>query len=380
PMLRHICLAGLLLTSACASSQLEALEAGERPAEKSGFEAGMWAQMDKAEADISRSGFVVKDEALNGYVNEIVCTLSKEYCSDIRLYILRDPSFGAAMAPNGMALVNTGLILRASDEAELAHVLAHEIGHYVERHSAERYASLKNGAQFSGFVTGGLADLFVVGSVLAFSREQEYDADRLGFDMAVASGYEPSSAAGIWANLKQEIEASKDRRKKRQFKSRSWLSTHPVPEARQLRLEAMAAERPAGDTNRERFYTETQPHLLDWLSDEISQRDIEATLALIDRIETQRGQSGLLNYARAEGYRVRSEENDKEMAFKAYKAATDFDDSPAEAWRQLGDFYYSNGQPELASAAFTTYLEKAPDASDRALIQGLIIHSKGEEE
>lgn len=378
-MLKHIGLAGLFLAlTSCASTSLDALESGERPTNKSSFEAGMWEAMDRAEADLARSGRVVRDEALNSYINSIVCTLAADHCADIRVYILRDPSFGASMAPNGMALLNTGLILRSSNEAELAHVLGHEIGHYVERHTAERYASLKNGAQFSAFLTASLADIAVVGSYLAFSREQEFAADTLGFDMAVSAGYDGDAASQIWVSLTEETAASENRRRQRRFNSSGFLSTHPLPEDRKNRLAELAGQTPGGSGFSERFFDVTDPFLLEWLSDEVGRRDIGATIVLLDRLEQQRGASGPLSYMRGEAFRVRAGDGDADRAKTAYVKASEHPDAPPETWRQLGDFYYSNGETINAIDAFSLYLEKAPDASDRPLIEGLLNRLEGE--
>ena len=111
--------------------------------------------MDRAERQLRRSPFLVRDKALHDYIESIACRLGKDHCPDIRVYIVRTPLFNASMAPNGMLQVWTGLLLRMDNEAQLAAVLGHEIGHYVERHSVERLRDTKTSAAFGTFL--GLA-------------------------------------------------------------------------------------------------------------------------------------------------------------------------------------------------------------------------------
>ena len=56
------------------------------------------------------------------------------------------PQFNAMMAPNGMMLVWSGLLLRVENEAQLAAILGHELGHYLERHSVEQLRAAKDRA------------------------------------------------------------------------------------------------------------------------------------------------------------------------------------------------------------------------------------------
>jgi predicted Zn-dependent protease len=63
---------------------------------------------------------------------------------DLRIYLMRSALFNASMFPTGMMVVNTGLMARVRNEAQLAAVLGHEAGHYYRKHSIERYRSLRN--------------------------------------------------------------------------------------------------------------------------------------------------------------------------------------------------------------------------------------------
>ena len=114
------------------------------PAAIADDEAGLWAYMDRTEEQLRRSPFLIRDEALNAYVRDIACRLAGEHCPHVRVYILRKAQFNATMAPNGMLQVWSGLLLRMANEAQLAAILGHEIGHYVARHGVQRLREAKS--------------------------------------------------------------------------------------------------------------------------------------------------------------------------------------------------------------------------------------------
>ena len=111
-------------------------------------EGGLWALMDREETRTRRSPFIVREAALRAYLVELACRLAGDHCQDLRVYTVRNPWFNAMMAPNGMMQVWTGLLLRVENEAQLAAVLGHEIGHYVQRHSLARLQDAKSRSAF----------------------------------------------------------------------------------------------------------------------------------------------------------------------------------------------------------------------------------------
>ena len=96
-----------------------------------GDEGGLWAMMDREETRLRRSPFRMRNVELDKYLSGIACQLAADHCPDIRVYAMRTPYFNASMAPNGMLQIWSGLLLRMENEAQLAAIVAHEIGHYV---------------------------------------------------------------------------------------------------------------------------------------------------------------------------------------------------------------------------------------------------------
>lgn len=150
--------------------------------------------------------------------------------------ILDSQVVNAFALPGGYVYVSRGLLALANNEAELAGVIGHEIGHVTARHSAERYSRsvlVNLGAGILGAVSGqrAVADLANLGGGLylkSYSRENEFEADSLGLRYMTAIGYEPSAVAEFLASLgaQTELEA---RLKGSQAdpNALNLLSTHP---------------------------------------------------------------------------------------------------------------------------------------------------------
>ncbi len=130
--------------------------------------------------------------------------------------VLDSDVVNAFALPGGYIYISRGLLALANPEAELAGVLAHEIGHVTARHSAQRYSSAVVaglGTALLGVVAGGaVAQLGEQGAAVylqSYSRDQEFEADILGVRYLARAGYETGSMASFLASLNaySELEA-----------------------------------------------------------------------------------------------------------------------------------------------------------------------------
>ena len=165
---------------------------------------------------VSRDAGLTKYVALVG--NEVAATSDRP---DLRYYfaVLDTPEPNAFAAPGGFIFVSRGALELMSDEAELAGVLGHEVGHVALKHHGEaikdqkRKAVLARGAQIAGasfsqsapFV--GLIGVMVDGVIeqtliKGFSRSEEMASDKVGFQYAARAGYEPAGLRGFLSVLK----------------------------------------------------------------------------------------------------------------------------------------------------------------------------------
>ena len=373
----------LALTSACATPRgspgaLADLKAGERPAAGT-EEAGIWMMGDRLERKLRTSGALLIDPALDRYLRTVVCRLMPEQCQAIRIYLVETPYFNASMAPNGALQVWTGLLLRTQNEAQLAYTLGHEIAHYERRHTLQLWRDLRtkaNAALVFSVLTAGvglgvlglLGQLAALGSVLAFSRDNEREADEIGLTMMAKAGYDPREAVRIWEALEDERTAAGE---SRPF---VFFATHPPTDERLETLRVLAAKAGAGATavERQRYLDATGSHRAEWLRDELQLREFKGSQVVLDHLRATGSHPGEVEYFQAELYRLRAEQGDAAKAVAAYEQALAAGEAPIEVHRGLGLVWMKTGERARAKRAFQQYLEARPDADDREMIRAYI--------
>jgi predicted Zn-dependent protease len=383
------CACGALLGSACKTTDELSREAvdgqpleaetpiGYRP-HPSSDEAGIWALADKEEAQLRNSPHLVRDPVLNAYVRTLCESLAGERRQDMRVYVVRAPMFNATMSPNGMMQVWTGLLVRAENEAQLASVLGHEIGHYARRHSIYRQRDIVNKTGLATFmalagVYGSAVNLAILQSMLAYSRDHEREADRWGSEAMARQRLDPQEASTIWKNIIAEEEAYEDRR------SRSLgLATHPAPEERMTTLASMAAvaKRNAtfGYKTNEAAYRATLKNSWLWLlRDELRLRTYPSSLVLFERLLKRDPKDAHVWYAKGELFRLRDATDDDSRAQQALHSAVALPNHPPVAWRSLGFLHQRKRRFAEAVTAFQSYLASPPaDADDLDLIKNYV--------
>ncbi len=368
-VLTGLCGCALVGLTGCVTAQAPdgPMQAGYKPATNTD-EGGIWHVMDKAEADTKRSRHLMRDPAWNAYLRDVVNRLAPELSDDMRVYLMRTAYFNASMAPNGMMQVWSGMLVRMEDEAQMAAVLGHEIGHYQKRHSLARMRALRSRADFGIFLglafglAGSIAQLALLADVYAFTRDQEREADDVGIELMQKAGYEPIAASEVWANIVEESNADPNKQ------SPSFLlATHPSSEERTKTLRDRAKVLGAGDRHRERYAAALMSIRSILLEDELRLRQPERSLALFKRLQKAEPKNGELLFCEGEVYRLRDADKDRDLAIEAYTRAADADAPPPILWRSLGLVEQKRGNDEAARTAFKRYLELRPNADDRYL-------------
>ena len=207
---------------------------------------------------------LLKNETVTAYVNEVgqrTASVSDRRDITYHFKVIADKKQVNAFAlPGGHVYVYEGLLLQASNEAELAAVLAHETGHVVARHSMEQLskqygynllASLILGNQ-PGRWSGIAANLFGTAGLLKFSRDDEYEADNLAVTYTNAAGYSPGAVADFLGKL-ESLEGREP------GKLETLLMTHPPTAERVARVKAETAvlSSPAKGVFTERYLSKT---------------------------------------------------------------------------------------------------------------------------
>jgi predicted Zn-dependent protease len=219
--------------------------------------------------EVEQGSRLLTDPMVNQYINRVGQVLVQH--SDCKvpfvIKIVDDDEVNAFALPGGFFYVDTGLILAANDEAELAGVMAHEIAHVCARH-ATRNVTRAEIAQYAslpllflggpvGYAVRELSSVAMPLSFLKFSRDAEREADLLGIQYQYASGYDPTAFVDFFEKLESEEKTSHN------FVARAFM-THPMTDDRVRRAEGMLEMLP----DRESYITDTSE--FDQIRDRVS--------------------------------------------------------------------------------------------------------------
>ena len=363
---------------------------GYRPTDRD--ELGLWQQMGRVEEELSGSNLLIKDPALNNYLQGLIGKVGGPAAGDMRIYLARIPEFNAVMFPTGFAVIFSGLLLRMRNEAQLAGVIAHESGHFLRKHQIRQwhdmrtksdvFAVLAMGAGVAGgaagVYTGDLARLAELGTILSlfrYNRTLEAEADAMGVRLLAEAGYAPTAMAETWDQLIRELDASAKYRRKKRDRGYSLFATHPAPESRLADLRVSAREvTVAGrtyDDGRARYLAAIAPIRAMLLDDQVKLNDPGASQTIVETLAID-GWNGLLRFHEAEVWRLRNRVGDDARAALGYAAAVGYADAPSDAWRWHGVMLQKAGRTGEAKAAYARYLAMAPNAPDAPFIRQLL--------
>ena len=199
-------------------------------------------------AQVDSQFTVYDDPQLNAYVQSVgdrVTAVSDRRDIQYHFAVIEEDQVNAFALPGGYIYVYTGLLETLDDEAQLAAVLAHEVGHVTARHATERLTAMygyqvvaslilgENPNQYAALVAG----IFSTTGFLAYSRANEFEADRLGTTYAYRAGYDP-------AGMSELLGTFLDTEQRQPSRLESWLSTHPPTADRISGVQAVIASLP----------------------------------------------------------------------------------------------------------------------------------------
>jgi predicted Zn-dependent protease len=188
------------------------------------------------------SGQLIEDPEINIWIRALGNRLTAQAASSSTPYyfvVSRSNAINAFATSGGVIVVNTGLILRAKNESELAAVIAHEIAHLTQRHiprmlEKARYNQLVSGAAMIAGILASKQDSQAGQAILnttmatmahqqlSFGREAEEEADRVGLRILARAGFNPKGMP----NILQKLERIGDN--SRNAEIREFLQNHPL--------------------------------------------------------------------------------------------------------------------------------------------------------
>ncbi|MCZ8131565.1 MAG: M48 family metalloprotease [Steroidobacteraceae bacterium] len=210
------------------------------------------------------SGAIVEDPEITEYVQSVGSRLAS-HAQDggqrFTFFVVKDPGINAFALPGGFIGVNADLVLATAGESELASVLAHEIAHVTQRHIARgleaqgRNSLVSTAAMLAAILLGavsGNSDIGMAGVMagqsaavqrqINFTRDNEYEADRIGIATLVAAGFDPHAMARFFETLGRRTGSAFQTENARILE---FLQTHPVTSSRVAEARSRAAQYPA---------------------------------------------------------------------------------------------------------------------------------------
>ncbi len=416
------CVAWALVTAllaGCASANVPPI-GSERPFQMAADERRIWADAEKEEAKLEKSGKVYDDPLLEEYLGRIGDRLLPEEVKQaggpgFRFTVFRDPSLNAFAMPNGRVYVHTGLLARVENEAQLATVLGHELTHVTSRDALRFQRDATNkmialnvlaiaasigvavaagkqaqhgnvvGAavlsQTANAILGLGLQLAALAAINGYGRDIERQADEEGLARMVKAGYDPKQAPRVYQLLKKDggdpsrlenfFFGNHPRLDERIETTGALLASRYTAEAQapdrivdtpefNLRIRTVVRENAALDLRAGRFNL-AKSQLDRVLA--ITPRDPVAHLYYGDlfRIQSQR--------ARA----LADKESLVRRAIDEYTEAARLDPTYPDPFRQLGFLHYQQEERDRAREAFQTYLRLKPDAPDARRIKEYLL-------
>lgn len=210
---------------------------------------------------VQESGGEITDQVIRQYVSNLGNQLAAQTEADNpslpwTFTVLNSQEINAFALPGGKVFITVGLLKEMTNEAQLAAVLGHEVGHVTARHVSERIGQagiadivIQAAAAGVGAATDSSVATEVAGTafnyggqmvVLKFSRDQESESDSLGMRYMTKLGYDPRGALQVQEILQRAMAASGGR-------GLEIMATHPYPETRIQRIQAELKKSPYKD-------------------------------------------------------------------------------------------------------------------------------------
>jgi predicted Zn-dependent protease len=386
--------------AACASTSVPPIGAHDGRFVPEADERALWSESDRMERALAESELLYADPDVEAYLTGVAERLLAAGLGSAdlrpRVRVLKDPFLNAFALPNGAVYVHTGLLARVQNEAQLASVLAHEIAHFTRRHALREKRQARSRAA-TGHVllavlagmTGSsygpasrplfelgvpLAGLWVEASVTGYSRELESEADREGLRALLAAGYDGREALKVFELFQRELDLLG-------IEEPFFLGSHPRVAERKASFDRLLAERAAGAAagraGAEEFAAAVAGVLLENAAADLGLGRVHSARDAVERHLALRPTTPRAHFLMGEIHRRSGREPAPiESAIAAYRRAASLDPAYADPHRALGNLLRAQGRPADARREFARYLELAPRAVDRGIVEAYLAEGR----
>ncbi len=341
--------------------------------------------MERASEDqqlLENSGILYRNEELEPYLNRIVARLDANAASPdggFRVKMIKDPHLNAFTYPDGTCYIQTGILARLENEAQLAALLAHELAHFVKSHAAigirrfhRRLRSDFSRQPLNQEASPSRAQIRrrIECVWSGYHHEAEYEADRESLKFMIRAGYDPYEALRLFEHLAEEMS-------RENLKEPLISGSHPRLQARIEKckefLENLKPQNRDGFNKVGNFEEHIQDLLLENIGIDVQAGRFEQALQASERYLALRPDDARGHYLQGEIYRQQDHSGtDVIRAELCYKRAIGLDDSYPEPYRALGMLYYKTGLPQQAKPYLEASLTLAPDAPENAYLRNYL--------
>lgn len=207
-------------------------------------------------AEIRRQLPIINDPELSQYIYSLGTRITSGGLNSnfpFTFLMVYDSAINAFALPGGIIVINTGLLILAEKESEVASVVAHEIAHVTQRHIARKFADAKTvsvisaltllgtilAAAYGGGEAGQAAFITSQSALqerqLAYSRSFEKEADRVGMQLLVSANINPQGMPDFFERLNKETQLNRG-------KIPEFLSSHPLTQSRVIESQDRASQ------------------------------------------------------------------------------------------------------------------------------------------
>lgn len=365
-----------------------------------GYGAGSWAAefapVDSSEAEIraimelasedqqllEKSGILYRNEVLESYLNLVAARLDTNAASPdggFRVKMIKDPHLNAFTYPDGTCYIQTGILARLENEAELAALLAHELAHFTNSHAVNgiRRFHRRSGSDLSTqalnperTVSRAQIRRRIECAWSGYHHEAEFEADREALKFLIRAGYDPYAVLRLFGHLAEEMS-------RENLQEPLILGSHPRLKARIEKcnefLATLNPEHRGARVKDGNFEGYIQDLLLENINLDIQAGRFTQALQASTRYLSVRSDDARGHYLLGEIYRQQDRGgNEIKRAESCYKQAIDLDDEYAEPHRALGMLYYKTGLSQQARPYLEASLALAPEAPENAYIRNYL--------
>lgn len=318
-------------------------------------ERALWNEAKEQRAHLEKDGHLVTAPELTAYLNGILARLLldplPEEAPRPQVWVVRGTERNATTMADGTILVSTSLLATLENEAQLAGLLGHELGHFTARHNLlqKRFEAVSRSTVVR----------------MQLSRNNEAYCDRFSLDVVQRAGYDPRQTVQVL-----ELTGEDADRRSGPYEFRS----HPFTEERLRDLQRALRVAPGESPKAAVRATEYAHAIVTVLpvAAEIELREglVGRASSTIARLLALQPDSGRAYYLKAELIRLTAPEGRLAAdARLAYEHAVELAPDDPDAVRALGLLYYDSGEVTRARPLLQTYLRLTPGAADRKLVE-----------